>query len=128
MKIQFYKILLLCILFVSCSEGENECSYEANSPTLLVEGSNTTTINQPIELTLTYEVISECGNFKSFTEQVTGNTTEIIVKARYVGCDCPQLLTNKTTTYTFNKSQVGTYVLKFRTFNNFIEHTIEVTN
>ena len=123
-----YKLLLLCIIFVSCSEGENECSYEANSPTLQVEGLNTTTINQPINLTLTYEVISECGNFKSFTEQVTGNTTEIIVKARYVGCDCPQLLTNKTTTYTFNKSQVGTYVLKFRTFNNFIEHTIEVTN
>lgn len=128
MKIQVYKLLLLCIFFVSCSEGENECSYEANSPTLLVEGENSTTLNQPVVLTITYEVISECGNFKSFTEQEIGNTSEIIVKARYVGCDCPQLLTNKTTTYTFNKSQAGVYLLKFRTFNNFIEHTIEVTD
>jgi hypothetical protein len=125
---QLYKLLLLCVIFVSCSEGENECSYEANSPTLLVEGPNTTSVNQPINLDITYEVISECGNFKSFSEQVFGNNTEIIIKARYEGCDCPQMLTNKITTYTFNKSQAGTYVLKFRTFNNFIEHTIEVTN
>jgi len=128
MKIRLYKLLLICFLIISCSKAENECSYEANSPTLLVEGPNSTTVNQPINFDITYEVISECGNFKSFSEQVFGNNTEIIIKARYEGCDCPQMLTNKITTYTFNKSQAGTYVLKFRTFNNFIEHTIEVTN
>jgi hypothetical protein len=129
MKIQVYKVVLLCFFILSCSkENQDECSSVANAPTLEVEGAVTTTINQPVELLVTYQVNTDCGNFRNFAEETFGNETQIIVKALFTGCACEEELINKTTTYTFNKSQVGTYVLKFRTFNNFIEHTIEVTN
>jgi hypothetical protein len=128
MKFKLITIISVYFFMLSCSNNESACSYEANSPIISVEGPTATTVNQPIEIALVYQVSSDCGNFSRYLEENNMNTTQILMRAQYEGCECEEEATLKNTSYTFSRSQVGTYTLRFRTVNGAIVHIVEVTN
>ena len=99
----------------------------AKAPVTKIEGATTASVNQEINLTISFTCFNGCGQFGNVEETISGNTTTIIVNAKYTGCICTQDVPTRTTLYKFKKVQVGTYQLKFlQTENTYLTHTIIV--
>lgn len=99
----------------------------AKAPVTRIEGATTASVNQEINLTISFTCFNGCGQFGNVEETIAGNTTTIIVNAKYTGCICTQDVPTRATSYKFKKALAGTYELKFlQTENNYIIHTIIV--
>ena len=99
----------------------------AKAPVTKIEGATTASVNQELNLTISFICFNGCGQFGNVEETISGNTTTIVVNAKYAGCICTQDVPTRTTLYKFKKVQVGTYQLKFlQTENTYLTHTIIV--
>jgi len=117
------------ILLTSCikKKEEDKCLSYAKAPVTKIEGATTASVNQELNLTISFICFNGCGQFGNVEETISGNTTTIVVNAKYAGCICTQDVPTRTTLYKFKKSQAGTYELKFlQTENNYLTHTIIV--
>ena len=117
------------ILLTSCikKKEEDKCLSFDKAPVTKIEGATTASVNQEINLTVSFTCFNGCGQFGNLEETITGNTTTIVVNAKYTGCICTQDVPTRTTIYKFKKTQAGTYELKFlQTENNYLMHTITV--
>lgn len=128
-KKYYCQILFLLLLpFLSCEKiDDGPCRSFAKAPVTKVEGASTASVNQEIDLTVSFQCFNGCGQFGNFDEVVAGNTTTITVNAKYEGCVCTLDLPIRQVTYKFKRSQTGTFDLKFlQTENNYWTHTIVV--
>jgi hypothetical protein len=128
---RFIKILpfLLPFLFFSClSENSDNACYEITGmPTTSVDGPIETTVGEPIELVVTYNVANDCDSFYLFFEEELDGAKYVTVNVRYDGCACPPITRTRTKTYEFVSSETGTFSLRFKVTNStYIEHIIEV--
>ena len=117
------------ILLTSCikKKEEDKCLSYAKAPVTKIEGATTASVNQELNLTISFICFNGCGQFGNVEETISGNTTTIVVNAKYAGCICTQDVPTRTTLYKFKKSQAGTYELKFfLTENNYLPHIIIV--
>ena len=129
-----YRILLLPVLVLSlfilpgCGKSEEAvCDYQVKAYPSNVSGATTASVNQEIDLTITFAVTNSCGTFGTFTESTVGNTTTVDVAARYTGCTCNQAPVLRTTVYKFKRAAAGTYTLQFyQTQTTFLTYTIIV--
>jgi hypothetical protein len=134
MKRNIIKISAVCIITTlmafTCKKGNdenNKCLSYAKAPVTVVSGATTGSINQDINLTVSFTCINGCGQFSGFEQVRTGNTFEISVTAKYEGCICTQDVPTRQQVYTFRASQRGTYLLNFvQGSNSYITHTITV--
>jgi hypothetical protein len=123
-------VLILSISFLTgCDKPEDSvCDYQVKAYPSNVTGATAASVNQEIDLTVTFAVANSCGNFGSFTESTVGNTTTVDVSIRYLGCTCNQAPMLRTTVYKFKRSTAGTYTLKFyNSQTTFIDYVITVT-
>jgi hypothetical protein len=134
MKKNIIQLSIVCIIATlmafTCKKEDtanNKCLSFAKAPVTAVTGPATGSINQDINLTVSFACSNGCGQFGSFEQARTGNTFEISVTAKYEGCVCTQDIPVRQQTYTFRASQPGTYLLNFVQQNNtFVTHTIVV--
>lgn len=124
-------IFFICsiILLTSCNkkQEEDKCISTVKAPVTRIEGATTASINQEINLTISFTCFNGCGQFGNMEETIAGNTTTIIVNAKYTGCICTQDVPTRATSYKFKKALAGTYQLKFlQTENTYLTHTIIV--
>ncbi len=120
--------LSLIITLLGCNKiPGGRCLSFAKAPVTKIEGANAALVNQEIILTVFFSANNGCGQFGNFDEATSGNTTTIIVNAKYEGCICTEDLPIRQTIYKFKKSQSGTFDLKFlQTDNIYLTHTIIV--
>jgi hypothetical protein len=115
--------------FVSCN-NDDDTPFFTTKKTLvsLVTGPTTGKVNQELTLNVTFAVDNNCGAFNKFIETTTDKTTVIEVEAKYEGSNCGATVVNKTTTYKFKATTVGTYILKFKkSATEFVTQTIVIT-
>ena len=110
----FPSVALLVLIFLSgCKKSDNNCISYSNAEVTKVEGEKVATVNQEIDLTISYYLYNGCGKFENLETTSSGNTTIINLKSKYNGCICTQELINGQTHYTFKAGQAGVYFLKF---------------
>lgn len=117
------------ILLTGCAKKQEDekCISTDKAPVTKIEGAAIASVNQEIILTVSFTCFNGCGQFGNLEETISGNTTTIIVNAKYTGCICTQDVPTRATIYKFKKAQAGTYELKFlQTENNYLTHTIIV--
>ena len=125
-------IILLFFVFatltvISCSKAHIKCTTYQDTPVTGVQGPTSTTVNQAIDLVITYSFGNSCGKFERLQLTTSGNTTTITVIGKYEGCICSEVIVNGQTTYQFRSAQPGTYELKFfQSSGSFLTHTIVV--
>ena len=122
-------MILSLVLFISCSDDdENNCiDYEEVASVVATDAPETATVNEPVEIEVTFEVPNACGEFQEFTEEISGTTRTIEVVAEFEGCACAQVITSRSAIYTFTPGTTGEHLLRFRSDSqDFIEETILV--
>lgn len=125
LNISSLTLIIVVLLFACNKEKNNDCiSYNQapiNSVTVPASGQ----VNQNIPITISFGCYNGCGQFGSIEETNQGNTKEIKIIAKYEGCICTQDAPVRQTTYNFNSTTSGTFILKFLQNNNsFIVDTI----
>lgn len=122
-------IVLLVVLLSGCKkqQGNEKCLSYTKAPVTGINGPNTATVNQEINLTVAFTCFNGCGQFGNFEDITTGNTSLITVNAKYEGCICTQDVPTRKFTFKFKRSQPGNYDLKFlQTENTYLSHTVVV--
>ena len=84
-------------------------------------------LNQSIPVDITFEIINGCGAFGNIVETISGNTTTLIVNAKYEGCFCTQVMGELNTSYNFIPTTTGVHTIKFQQPNGeFLTYTINI--
>ena len=120
-------LILSIVFFISCSDNdENNCiNFEEMANVTAAEAPDVATVNEPIDVTVTFSVDNACGEFADFNVSTSGTTRTIDVLAVYEGCACAQVITSRSATYTFTPEQSGEHTLRFTSgTDEFIEETI----
>lgn len=131
LKFKFLALLIAVGTITACSLGDDSdqyCFTQGYVPATTVTGPETTTVNVPITLNVTFSVGNSCGVFNRFAETTSFPKT-VVALVDYTGCQCTAVTTPTTKTYTFTAPAAGTYEIRFTTANNTqpIVKTITVT-
>ena len=112
----------------SCLNGqEPTCTSSAYAPIVGALGPKTVAVNQAAVFVLSYALGSSCGSFGSVVAVPNGNVLQIGVMGAYNGCSCSATTAISQTSYQFQATAPGTYLLQFLTTNNtFITDTVVV--
>lgn len=124
-----YLIAILAATVTACSvdDNDNYCFSSGNTSITSVTGELTTTVDEPLTLTVSFRIPNSCGTFSHFTES-NGYPKQVFAVLDYDGCVCSEIATVGTEEYVFTASQPGEYLLKFLSGNSaYIEKTITVT-
>jgi len=116
-------------LITSCPrEKKNDNCVKYETATIAeVTAPEVGTVNQPIGISIKFNINNGCGKFYELKETGKGNKRQIAVIVKYEGCICTQIAGIETVKYTFTPTSAGTYKLKFITNNNtFITKTIQI--
>lgn len=122
-------LIIAVFILWGCNKNKDEqpCVSFSKARVIKLEGPITASVNQEIPLTVSFSCNNGCGQFGNFEESTFGNTTTIVLNAKYEGCVCTQDIPTRQTLYTFKRTQTGTYILKFwETESSFLTHTITV--
>lgn len=122
MKTIKLKFIALLIVFAgigaACSvdDDANYCFSSRYTEPTGVSGPETTTVNTPITLSVSYIPLGSCGIFNDFSETTTF-PKEIKLLVDYPGCECPPTEEVSVEPYIFTATTPGEYVLEFLTTN-----------
>lgn len=106
---------ILLLLIISCEkEQENNCIENKIAYVTSIISPSTGTVNENINIEVSFGVNNGCGNFGKFIETQNGNTKTIEVEARYEGCVCTMDVPTRKTNYVFKSQNSGNYILKFK--------------
>ncbi|MEH6658069.1 hypothetical protein [Leeuwenhoekiella marinoflava] len=135
MKIKNLLFILSAFVVFSCDSvskttdhtDSEECTKIQSAYVSEVTGEQQVEAGSTLDLTVSFPVMSGCGQFNEFKETATGKTITVEVEAIYKGCICTMDIPTRTATYTFNPSKRGSYTLKFKSSDtDYIEKTIRV--
>lgn len=132
MKLKFLFLALFAGILAACSLNNDQdqyCYSQHQMATKGVSGPDSTKVNIPIVLNVSFVVGNNCGTFNQFVS-TADYPKSVVAVVDYTGCKCDTESTTQTKPYTFNATAAGTYVLKFLTENEAapITKTITVTN
>lgn len=116
MKAKLTLLLSILLLWImSCSkEQDSNCIENKIAYVTLINSPSTGSVNQNINIEVSFGVNNGCGNFGKFIETQNGNTKTIEVEARYEGCVCTQDAPTRKTNYVFKTQNSANYILKFK--------------
>jgi len=136
MKTLKFKLIALLVIALSvitaCSldsdENSSYCFSQDYAAALSVAGPDSTNVNVPIDLNVSFRTFSSCETFNSFGEDTTF-PKKVVVVIDKTGCQCNEVVATVTKPYTFQAATAGTYELRFLTAteNAPIVKTIVVT-
>ena len=117
-----YQLILIILasigLLTSCDNNydpvEDLCIINKTEYVSMINSPNSGIVNQPLTITVQFQVINGCGQFGRFIETVDGNIRIIEVEAKYVGCYCTQDVPTLTQNYTFTPTVAGDYQIRFK--------------
>lgn len=132
MKLKFLSLLVLLTIITACSLDNDKdpyCFNQAQMATTGVTGPDSTAVNVPITLNVSFYISNNCGAFNQFVAS-TSYPKSVVAVVDYTGCSCDTESYVQTKPYTFTAATAGTYELKFLTENQAapIVRTITVTN
>lgn len=122
-------ITLALSLFLTGCLGKIDppvCISTFEAPVSLVTGSNSTTVNNAVNLNVNFPISNGCGTFSNFDQVVIADTTFVRVLVKYDGCTCTQVVTASTATYSFSKATAGQYYIKFKGDTSFVTKVVTV--
>jgi hypothetical protein len=103
------------LAIISCSkEHDNTCIENRIAYVTSINSPSTGSVNENINIEVSFGVNNGCGNFGKFIETQNGNTKTIEVEARYEGCVCTLDAPTRKTNYVFKTQTSGNYILKFK--------------
>lgn len=108
-------VVVLALYLFSCnkSAGTDKCITYTKAPVTKIAGPTSGSVNQIIDVPISFGCFNGCGAFGNFEQSFTGDTTVVNVIAKYEGCICTQDAPTRQTVYKFKASQPGTYYVKF---------------
>ena len=126
--LKFIASMLVFAAITACSVTENDshCEYSSQAPVKSVTGPNTTVVNVPITLSVTFLAANGCGEFDEF-QVGSGFPKEIKPFIDYEGCQCAAPKEDMTEEYVFQAPAPGEYELRFPTLESPITKIITVT-
>ena len=103
-------------MIYSCSEEEqeNNCIENKIAYVSSINSPSTGTVNENINIEVSFGVNNGCGNFGKFIETQSGNTKTIEVEARYEGCVCTMDAPARKANYVFKTQNSENYIFKFK--------------
>jgi len=132
-KFQFLAlILVLAGITVACSidsdSNNNTCYSSGYAFTDAISGPDSTRVNTPITINVSFKLLNSCGTFNRMLE-TNGYPKDIAPYVEYTGCNCTTVSTTLTKPYVFTAPAAGTYVLRFQkdATPSFLTKTIVVT-
>jgi len=122
---------IVSLFFISCTnednQSENCLDFKHASITNVDTEILTVEKNKDLPIQLTYTIENSCGNFYDFDVVRQDKIYDIKINAKYEGCTCNEIASNKQITYYFRAIESGIYTLNFSVSNNeFISKTIYV--
>ena len=123
--------LLICVIMlftVSCKKNNDTNNINLSQRLMTkVAGTSTGTINQKIDLTVTWPYASGCDVLDKFEESRNGNIIIIKAYGHVEQTVCTQEAGYKTKTYNFVSTTAGTFELRFtNSDNSYISHTVTI--
>ena len=108
------------VMLVGCDKELNrdKCLSYTTAQITTVGGPDNVSVNQEIDLNVSYFFNNGCGKFDGVESAASGNTTIISLKAKYEGCVCTAIIQTGEVNYKFKAGQAGVYYLKFLQPNN----------
>ena len=125
-------MLLALIVFVSCelsNDDSRNCSAIIGVPTTAVTGPIAASVNEEINLSVSYKIATACGDFYAFNVVPTTTINEKIITVynTYDACNCDNVYTTESEPFKFKAAAEGVYTLKFRTTDTtFVTHVVTV--
>ncbi|GAB2785005.1 hypothetical protein HNQ93_002517 [Hymenobacter luteus] len=98
---------------LSLDSKPDTCSTEVLAPTTQVLSPATGQVGTPVTVRYTLQIINGCGEFKSLSEQRSGNHIYLSPVVAYQGCVCPEVVSSYEGSYPFTATQPGTYIFHF---------------
>ncbi len=108
-------LVLPIFLFLSCSRKHHSdtCISYNQAPVSNIEGPKSGSVNQEIDITVSFDCMNGCGQFGRFEQSSKDNATEIKVIAKYEGCVCSDNVPTLQSIYKFKAKKPRIYLLKF---------------
>ncbi len=120
-------VSLLALATVSCEKIKNSCKETKNASSLIVSFPDSIKVAETYYLEVRYVLDNSCGEFKSFEIESGAGTTDIAISTQYEGCNCEQVLVERTSTFPIHISTAGIYYYRFWLANtDWDEHTLKV--
>jgi hypothetical protein len=120
LKFKLIALLVIISVVTACSidndNDNNYCFSQDFVATTSVNGPDSTTVNVPINIDVTFTTTNSCQTFSQFIED-TSTPKKIGALIDQTGCQCTTVNTLVTKPYSFNATTVGTYTLHFITAN-----------
>lgn len=113
----FFAIIIIASLNISCNNNDdknNECEEYDVGYVTYVNSPTTGTVNETINLEVSFGVFNGCGVFEKFIEIENRNIRTIEVEAKYESCVCTQDAVIRTVNYEFITQISGNYELRFK--------------
>lgn len=98
---------------LSLDSKPDSCSTEVLAPTTRLVSPETGTVGTPVTVRYTLQIVNGCGQFKSVSEQRSGNHIYLSPVVAYEGCVCPEVVSSYEGSYPFTATQPGTYIFHF---------------
>ena len=116
------------IMLHSCKLDESgDCYTEAPAYPISVDGPATGTLNQPININMTFQLGNGCGGFLRTETYTDADTTEVIIRAKYQGCVCTQQLITTQQNFSYTPTRTGAHYFRyFISEGNYLRDTIWV--
>jgi hypothetical protein len=95
-------------------EKEGECVSNKIEFVTSVNSPSTGSVNETINIEVSFRVFNGCGGFGKFIETQNNNIKNIQIEAKYEGCICTDDIPIRTTNYKFIPTRTGNYKLNFR--------------
>jgi hypothetical protein len=120
--------LSVSVLFFSCKlDSGNECYFTAPAYPTAIDDPNTAVVNQPVIFNMTFQLANGCGSFSDTETFDDGDTTEVIIRAKYQGCVCTQQIVTSQHVYSYTPTRTGAHYFKyFISEGNYLRDTIWV--
>ena len=126
-SVLFFMLTILLTLNACKLDASGDCYFEAPAYPTAVDGPSTGTLNQPINLNMTFQLANGCGSYLRTETYTDADTTEVIIRARYQGCVCTQQLITTQQTYTYTPSRTGAHYFRYYISDgNYLRDTIWV--
>ncbi len=110
----FILLFLLTFAAFSCKSDDDARGPERNpAPVTAVQGPDTATVGQKIELQVSFEVRNECGRLGYFSKDARDKTFTVYAHPIYSNNACAQVSKTVTAPFHFTMESAGTYTFKF---------------
>jgi len=113
MKKLIYIAGIIAFIVVSCDKANPVCSETIKTSSLAIDFPDSVKAGENFQLDVKYILENSCGEFDSFEVSQVDNATQIILYAKYDGCNCTLEFQERKGTFDIMVGQPGFYEYQF---------------